>query len=94
MKHLLKIVTNEIDYEANKKYARKKPSPTRQKYFAYKINGYWFYMTRRMWAEYTGIGYNTICGRDNGGRTVGQILGYEPFTRYSRRTKMKTGTVK
>lgn len=73
MKHLIQILNNKRDYEINRRFE------INQKYFAYKINGYWFYLSRRMWSKFREINYNTICSRDNGTKTVGQILGFEPM---------------
>jgi hypothetical protein len=85
MKHLIKIVTNEINHERRKPKKYTTITGTRQKRMAYKINGFWFCLTRRNWSEFRGIGYNTLCGRDKAGKTIGQILGFEEYKKYKRR---------
>lgn len=82
MKHLIDIINNEIDHEkSNPKGSHKRGGTPKNRRLAYVINGYTFFLTRKNWAEYSGVGYGTLCGRDKVGRPVGQILGYEELTR-------------
>ena len=76
MQFLTQIVGNKTNYEVCKKM-KVKAKKRRRKLIAYKLGGYWFCFTRKNWADYTGINYNTICGRDKAGKTNGIILGYE-----------------
>ena len=86
MQNLLKIATNTVNHEAYKiekpkgrapSYKAGMPRYFRRKRIAYKINGYWFHLTRKDWAEFTGLSLTTIVGRVKAGKPPGQILGYE-----------------
>ena len=84
MQFLTQIIGNKTNYEVNKKRKVKAKevvvfsSPKRRrKLISYKLGGFWFCLTRKMWADYTGINYNTICGRDKAHKPNGVILGYE-----------------
>lgn len=50
---------------------------SRERRIAYIINGYQFYLSRKMWADYSLVKYGTIVGRQSKGKSAGQILGYE-----------------
>ena len=86
MQNLLKIITNDKNYERKETKAKKfhksyyksdSPRECRRKRIAYKINGYWFYFDREGWANFTGLPLTTIVGRIKSSKPVGQILGYE-----------------
>jgi len=87
MKNLIKILNNKIDYESNKpKQKQRRGGTGKERRLAYKLGGYWFCFTRKQWSVYTGVSYGSLCGRCNQKRPVGQVLGYEPFKAYQRKT--------
>lgn len=51
------------------------------KLLAYQVNGYWFVFTLPMWQQYTGTNKDTIAKRLDGGKPVGQALGFEKLER-------------
>jgi hypothetical protein len=87
VKHLLKIVTNTKDYEGATGTISISVGNTKvphQKRIAYKINGFWFYLSRVQWAEYCGVNYPTLCGRQKAGKPIAQVLGYEPIPKWQK----------
>jgi len=78
MRHLMRMVTNDADHESAKYVKIPNKGGTRKETFvAYKINGFWFYLSRKMWANFREIGYNTLCGRMKTNKTTAQVLGFE-----------------
>ena len=60
-----------------KKDFKNNGSNKRAKYIIYKINGYWFRLSRMNWSSYRCIRYSTIVSRCHTGKTPGQVLGFE-----------------
>ena len=74
----MQIITNKTDYEHYKHFKLiKSDSKKKEMFIAYKLNGYWFYLSMKMWSEFCGIGYNTLYWRVKNGKTPAQILGFE-----------------
>ena len=88
MKHLLKIVTNTKDYEGvtlgTTTVSIGNAKVKHQKRIAYKINGFWFYLSRVQWADYSGVNYPTLVGRHKKGKPIAQVLGYEKIPKWQK----------
>ena len=80
MKHMLSMMGNaSISKKKPARVGRGFSGNYRTKYLAYKINGYWFYLSCTMWAEWRGVKKVTMLGRIDAGRSLAVALGFEPM---------------
>ena len=95
MKNLLQVINNKKDHEGGKKKYFKPDRKHiitkngREKRLAYKLAGLQFFLTRRQWAEYTGISYKYICRLVSYRWSNGQVLGYEERVHIKNRGRPK-----